>query len=91
MALTVIEHKSGRVAFLIDSLLFALLAAWVIWESTIAFSSGVHTLPVFEWRIRGGIASGLEVLFGCAGLSIGLMAILTVLVNRLVRNLSFSG
>jgi hypothetical protein len=79
-------RRPPRVAFVIEVVLVVILVSWVVWETTIAFSRGVHHLPVFGWRIRGGAASGLELLFACTGLSIGIMAIASVLVNRGFRD-----
>jgi hypothetical protein len=79
-------HGRARAAFLLQGAVVGILAAWVAWETMIAFESGVQHLPVFGWKVRGGPASGIEVLFACVGLSFGIMAIATVLVNRIFRD-----
>lgn len=86
MATTTVHSPPARVAQLALVAVVVVLTAWVAWETAVAFSHGVQHLPIFRWKVRGGTASGLEVLFGTAGLSFGIAAIASVLFPRLLRD-----
>lgn len=75
-------RRTSKAALAAELALTMLLGGWVIWAAVVAFTIGVHDLPILGWRIRGGTSSGIEVLFGFAGLAFGIVAMASAVIHR---------